>query len=211
MKRHLVRQHIYGPVQRVLHWWIALATTCLIASGLLGSSLEAGSQRAFVWDVHIVFGKVLAVAFVGRLLWGFIGPEHALFSGLIHPKAWLASLKTRQIGSADAAFGHHPQASLSYLGFYGLTIVMISSGLVLAGSLHGRGPFGDKLLDDFTNADAIRFVHTYVWWAIGFFIVTHVAALVLHEWRDRIPMAQSMISGFQYRTADKQGESSETT
>lgn len=209
-KRHLIRQHIYGPVQRVLHWWIALSTTCLIASGLLGSQLESGSQRAFVWDVHIVLGKVLIVAFAARVLWGIIGPEHARFTGLIHPKAWIDSLKTRKIGTADAAFGHHPQASLSYLGFYGMTFMMVGTGLVLAGSLHGKGPLADELLDDFTNGEMIRFIHEYLWWGIGFFIVTHVAALVLHEWHDRIPMAQSMISGYQYRTADKKGESSET-
>ena len=35
------------------------------------------------------------------------------------------------------------------------------------------------------------------------FVVVHIAALILHEVRQRVPLAQAMVSGFQYRKTDK--------
>lgn len=169
-------------------------------TGFVASNLEPDSERAILWGYHVQCGKFLVVGLFGRFIWGILGPYHAQFTALIHPQAWIVSLKTKKMMSADTDFGHHPQASISYLGFYALAIVMSFTGLVLAGIMHGEGPFADKLLDQFTYMEVLRDVHEYGWWIILFFVVTHVGALIFHEWYDRIPIAQSMISGFQYRT-----------
>jgi Ni,Fe-hydrogenase I cytochrome b subunit len=39
-------------------------------------------------------------------------------------------------------------------------------------------------------------------WLIVGFIVAHIAALIWHEKKDQIPVSQSMVSGYQYRTAE---------
>jgi Ni/Fe-hydrogenase 1 B-type cytochrome subunit len=203
MGQRFKRRYIYDTAQRLLHWWLALSTVALMISGFLASKLEPGSDQAFTWALHISAGKILVVGLVGRLLWGIIGPQHARFSAFIHIKSWLESLKTKKILSADGEFGHHPQASLSYLGFYALIIFMCGSGFSLAGILHGEGPLAEALLDEFTYMSLIKETHEYGFWAIVFFIITHIGALIFHEWHDKIPIAQSIISGFQYRT-DKQ-------
>lgn len=195
-----VRSKVYDGMQRILHWWIGLTTIGLIATGLVASNLESGSQQAHLWSFHILVGKALIVAAVGRLVWGVIGPHHAKITAFIHPAEWLRSLKTRKFPTTDGAFGHHPQASLSYLGFYALLMMMSVSGLLLSAVYHGEGPLGEILLDQFRNIDFIQFVHEYGWMVVAGFIVTHIGALVFHEWHDRIPIAQSMISGYQYRT-----------
>lgn len=206
MTRLLKRQYIYGIVQRVLHWWLALTTIALMTTGILASKQEANSARAYTWSLHIQCGKLLLIGLSGRLLWGIIGPEHARFSALIHMQAWASSLKTKKMLSADGEFGHHAQASVSYIGYYALMLLMSATGLCLAGILHGEGPLAERLLDNFTYLTLIRRVHEYSWWLIAFFIVTHVGALIFHEWYDKIPLAQSMISGFQYRTERKGGK-----
>jgi Ni/Fe-hydrogenase 1 B-type cytochrome subunit len=204
--RNLERQYVYGVAQRVLHWWLALSTFGLIATGLIASNMEPDSTRAFVWGLHMICGKVFAVGFVGRVVWGIIGPKHARFSALFYPKAWIESIKSKKMLSADRAFGHHEQASISYIGYYVMCFFMIATGFTLAGSLHGEGPLANKILDDFTNSHLIHEIHEYIWWAIGFFIVTHVGALIFHEWHDNIPLSQSMISGFQYRSVKKEND-----
>jgi Ni/Fe-hydrogenase 1 B-type cytochrome subunit len=202
----MVRQYIYDAVQRVLHWWLALSTVLLVITGLLASNQDAGSEQVFTWSLHMLAGRVLIVGLSGRLLWGVIGPAHARFNAFIHISAWIDSLKSRKMLSADTEFGHHPQASMSYLTFYGLIVIMCITGLSLAAIIHGEGPLAERLLDDFTYLGIIRNIHEYSWWAIGFFAVTHVGALIFHEWHDQIPIAQSMISGFQYRTKKNKGE-----
>jgi Ni/Fe-hydrogenase 1 B-type cytochrome subunit len=204
----LVRLKVYDGMQRILHWWIGLCIIGLISTGLVASNMEVGSARSHLWTYHILVGKALIVAAVGRLVWGLIGPHHAKIVSLIHPTEWVRSLRTRKVPSADGAFGHHPQASLSYLGFYGLLVIMSGSGMLLAAVHHGEGPLGEQLLDQFKNIDYIQFVHEYGWIAVAGFIVTHVGALIFHEWHDRIPIAQSMISGYQYRTVKEKKDES---
>ena len=206
--RLLRRQYIYDGAQRILHWWLAFSVIALATTGLIASNMEAGGGRAAVWDLHMLAGTVLVTGFAGRVVWGLIGPEHARFKSLIHIKTWIESAKTKQMMTADSEFGHHKQASASYLGFYGLVALMCMTGFTLAGILHGVGPMAERLLDELEMARIVGQVHEYGWWAIAFFAVTHVIALVFHEWRDQIPIAQSMISGFQYRTA-KKGENDE--
>ncbi|MEI6398772.1 MAG: cytochrome b/b6 domain-containing protein [Pseudomonadota bacterium] len=207
--RLLKRQYIYDGAQRILHWWLAFSVIALAATGLIASNMEAGGGRAYTWDLHILAGMALITGFAGRLVWGLIGPEHARFKSLIHIKTWIESAKTRQMTTADSEFGHHKQASASYVGFYGLVALMCMTGVTLAGILHGEGPLAESLLDELENVRIIGKVHEYGGWAIAFFAVTHVMAMIFHEWRDQIPISQSMISGFQYRTS-KKGEKDES-
>jgi Ni/Fe-hydrogenase 1 B-type cytochrome subunit len=206
MGQEFTRKYIYDVAQRILHWWLALSTLALMVSGFLASKLDSGSDQVFIWTLHISAGKVLVVGVVGRLLWGIIGPRHARFAAFIHIKAWIETVKSKKMLSADGEFGHHPQASLSYLGFYGLIIFMCASGFSLAGIIHGEGPLAEALLDEFAYLGIIRDAHEIGFWAIAFFIVTHIGALMFHEWHDKIPLAQSIISGFQYRTTKKQAK-----
>ena len=206
--RLLKRQYIYDGAQRILHWWLAFSVIALAATGLIASNMEAGGGQAYVWDLHMLAGTVLVTGFAGRVVWGLIGPEHARFKSLIHIKIWIESAKTKQLMTSDSDFGHHKQASVSYVGFYGLVALMCLTGFTLAGILHGVGPLAESTLDELENVRSIGQVHEYGWWGIAFFAVTHVMAMVFHEWRDQIPIAQSMISGFQYRTANK-GENDE--
>jgi cytochrome b561 len=196
----LIRVNVYGPTQRVLHWWIALSTLGLIATGILGSRLEPGTERSFVWTIHIGIGKILILGFLGRIIWGFIGPVHARFSSLLFFPNWFRSLRRFRLESADGNFGHHPQAAVGYIGFYFLLVIMVGSGLLLASIIHGDGPLGITFLDNFKFLDLLTLLHGYTWYVIAAFIAAHIGALVFHEWIDRIPLAQSMISGFQYRS-----------
>jgi Ni/Fe-hydrogenase 1 B-type cytochrome subunit len=194
------REYIYDGVQRILHWWIALAVVFLITTGYLASILEGGADKAYLWNWHILIGKILIVGLVARFAWGIFGPHHARFGALIHLKEWKTSLKTKKAQPADSAFGHNPQASLTYLGLYTMVALMTVSGVALASILHGDGPLAEKLLDDFRYVSVLQFMHEYIWWGIAGFILLHVGAFIYHEWHEGIPVAQSMISGYQYRT-----------
>jgi cytochrome b len=204
----LERLFVYDAVQRILHWWLALCTVGLALTGWVSSEMEPGSERSIGWLWHIFLGTLLIVGFVGRVIWGFIGPKHAQFASLFFPRIWLKSAMKPRMLPADGDFGHHPQASMSYIGFYSMVAVMVSTGVALASITRGEGPLGERLLDDFTWFEILRTVHEYTWWGIGFFVVTHIAALVLHERIEKIPLAQSMITGFQYRT--RKGKRDET-
>ena len=201
-----IRKPVYESAQRILHWWLAFTTILLIIVGFISDNLNPGAERAFMISWHIWLGKALVVGFIGRIFWGFFGPHNAQFASLFYPKSWLNALKTRKMEGIGTSFGHHPQASLSYLGFYFLTLVMIISGLLLAGILHGDGFLFERFLDQFKNIDLILNIHQYTWWAICGFIVVHISALIYHEWHEKVPVSQSILSGFQYRTIKEESD-----
>ena len=103
--------------------------------------------------------------------------------------------------SADGEFGHHEQASGSYIMYYGLILGMTVTGFALAGMIHGEGPLAGALLDETTYQHITREVHEWGWYITAGFVVTHIMAMIFHEYRDQIPISQSMFSGFQYRTS----------
>lgn len=201
MPSRYVRRMVYDGVQRLLHWWIAVASFFLAASGLWGAESEASSGHAEFWHFHILIGKFLVTGVVARIVWGLIGPEHARFSTLVHIKLWLKMLRKPHLLTSDGPFGHHPQASASYVLFYVMIIFSCVTGLALAGILHGQGPIASRLFDELAYVEITRAVHQVMMWSIFIFATLHVAAIIFHEKHDRIPIAQSIVSGFQYRTA----------
>ena len=205
MKQPMIRAQVYDVIQRLLHWWIAGSIVLLGLTGFFGSRLDPGAERSYFWLWHITVGKLLAFGFVGRLVWGVIGPTHARFSALIHIKSWISTLKKPKMESADGPFGHHPQASLSSLGFYLLCAGSTLSGLLLAGMLYGETYFASRLFDSLEFHEPLIEAHELLFWAILFFVITHLGAIIFHEYKDRIPIAQSMLSGFQYRS-DKENK-----
>lgn len=193
------RAYIYDLFLRFLHGWNALVTFLLIVTGLYASNIEPGAEQAAIWNLHILFGKGLILGFIGRLIWGWMGPKWARWAELWHADVWVDLVKTRSYRFEDQKYGHEPTASVSYLGFYGLIFGLIFSGLILAAIKHGKGPLASRFYDELDRLTIPHAVHEYGSWLVIGFVVLHIAALAFHEKKDQIPLGQSMISGFQYR------------
>lgn len=193
------RKNIYDIVLRLTHWALAFSCSVLLFSAWTAEIFfEEGLYRKSLWIVHIFAGYALASSLIVRIIWGFIGPQHARWSELFKIKEWLLVLKTKRL-SAKWDWGHHPYASLTYLIFYGVILVLSGTGLFLAAIEHNQGPLAEKFFDELGLKHDFSEVHEFFSWFVVFFVVTHLIALIWHERKDKIPVAQSMISGFQYK------------
>ncbi len=201
------RTRVYDPFLRVLHWGIALSIISLIGTILIQKLhlFEPGMQRATIWAVHVYTGYVFATSVALRVIWGIIGPKHARFSQMWHFRLWINALQTlireRRLPQTTEAnhFGHDPLASAIYLLMYIVFIGMGTSGLLLAGMAQDMGPFSASAPANFPLEHTIEELHEFGFNVILGFIFAHIAALIWHEKRDHLPLAQSMISGYQYR------------
>ncbi len=198
----LERQKVYDPFLRLLHWTMALSVIVLLGTAWSHELFEKGPYEKAVWLIHIYTGYILSAAFGFRLIWGLIGPKHARFSALWHPRAWMRSLRTLDFKLGDE-FGHHPTASIAYLGFYGMLLAMIVTGLGLAAIEHSTGPLAEWLSDSVWYADLFEEPHEVIATFIIAFIIMHIGAMLLHERLEKIPISQAMISGYQYRRLKK--------
>lgn len=195
----LAREKVYGAIQRLLHWWIAALVVALTVMGWISKYIEPDVSRTVLIHSHILLGFGLALGLTMRILWGSIGPCHARLSALWYPSQWWQTLR-RQYHPQDEHVGHHPIASLAYLALYGSLIISATTGLILAAIRHDQGPFAEIFFDDFCWHYLFLHVHDFVLYLTTSFIVIHIAGMIIHEQQTGRPTAQSMLSGYQYRT-----------
>jgi cytochrome b len=197
--RALSRAQVYDPLLRIIHAWNAVLVVLLLASSQLAGWLAFSWEVAALWRLHVWCGYLLFVGLVARLVWGLVGPPYARWSNLWQPAEWIDAVRRRRFFTPPLAFGHHPSASLAYLAFYGMAWCQVLTGLALAAIDQGIGPLYDALGYAFAAAPWFRNPHDWLEELMLAFVIVHLAALVLHERRHGIPVAQAMVSGYQYR------------
>ncbi|MEW5788574.1 MAG: cytochrome b/b6 domain-containing protein [Pseudomonadota bacterium] len=200
----LLREKVYDPILRLLHAWNGLAILLLVFTSQAAEALEFTPEAASLWRLHVWTGYALVLGLVGRLAWGLNGPWYARLSAMWHWRAWLTALRTRRLFTAPRGFGHHPLASAAYLGFYLVVLVMALTGLALAAIDQGRGPLYPWLGHAITLKHLFSEPHEILEKFVWFFILLHIAALILHEARHGVPLAQAMVSGYQYRKEEEE-------
>lgn len=195
----LTREKVYDPVLRILHAWNGLAVLLLVLTSLVAAALDDMPEAAALWRFHVWTGYALVLGLVGRIAWGINGPAHARWSALWHWRQWIAALRARKLFGEPAGFGHEPLASAVYLVFYVAVLVMAATGLALAAIEQGRGPLVFLLGHDVALKHVFKTPHEVLEKLVWAYIASHIAALILHEARHGVPMAQAMVSGYQYR------------
>jgi cytochrome b len=202
--RLLSRTRVYDPLLRIIHAWNAILIVLLLASSQLAAWLAFSWEVAALWRLHLWCGYLLFIGLVARLVWGLVGPSHARWSDQWRPAAWFDAVRKRQFFSPPQALGHHPLASLAYLAFYAMAWCLAMTGLALAAIDQGVGPLYEILGYAFESEAWFRTPHDWLEEGILAFVIVHLAALIVHERRHGIPVAQAMVSGYQYRKEKEQ-------
>jgi len=191
------RQKVYDPVLRFIHLWNGLAILFLIATIWLSELFEKGVGEKTLWQLHIYIGYALVIGIVARLAWGVVGPRHARFSDMWHPAAWWGAVRHFNL-KAKPRFGHNALASGVYLLVYLLLIIMAVTGLGLAAIEQSMGPFNAWFGDMTWLEDVFEEPHEIIYYLLMGFVTLHIAALIWHEHQDKTPLAQAMVTGYQY-------------
>ncbi len=202
----LDRKKVYDPILRSIHAWNALAIVLLLLGGRVGEWLGYTPEATSLWRFHVWTGYGLILGLVARATWGLAGPNHARIGALWQPRAWWRALRNRQWFAAPRDWGHHAPATAVYLVFYLLLFGMAATGLALAAIEQGRGPLNFWLGHDVLLKHRFLGPHEWMENAVLAFVVVHIAALIGHEVRHGTPLAQAMVSGFQYRKVDEEEE-----
>ncbi|CAN1484572.1 COG3658 Cytochrome b [Methylophilaceae bacterium] len=191
------RQKVYDPALRLIHLWNGLAILFLMITIWISDLFDKGVGEDTLWQIHIFIGYALVVGIVARLAWGLVGPSHARFSDMWHPTAWWNAVRHLNL-TTKARFGHNTLASAVYLLVYLLLIAMAVSGLGLAAIEHSMGPFNSWFGDMTWLEDLFEEPHEIIYYLLMGFVVIHIAALIWHEYKDKTPVAQAMVTGYQY-------------
>jgi len=210
--------YVYEAPVRIWHWVNALCITVLCVTGyFIGSPLPSMSGEAsdhflmgYIRFAHFSAGYVLAIGFLYRIFWAFMGNHHArqLFvlpvtnphwwKGVLHEIKWYAFLTKEP----HKYIGHNPLALLAMhiLLVWG-TVFMIFTGF----ALYGEGAtmdswqyslFSSWIIPLFGQSQDVHTWHHLVMWVIICFIIMHVYVAIREDIMSRQSMVSTMVSGW---------------
>jgi cytochrome b len=120
---------VWDPLVRIFHWSLVIFFTIAFLTGDEDSSLH-------IYAGYAVIGLVLF-----RILWGFIGTDHARFNDFIFgPSKVIQYLRSLASNTPRRYVGHNPAGGYMVLALLATLLVVTFTGLKVYGS-EGHGLF----------------------------------------------------------------------
>jgi cytochrome b len=171
--------------------------------------------------VHVWAGYVIGGLILVRLVWGFIGPQHARFSDFIYaPRKILGYMRDLVLFRADRHLGHSPGGGAMVLLLLALLSITVVSGLVIYGAEENAGPLGsffapavvsdlsgneatvsddDDERSEGTNSvfgEGAKEVHEFFANLTLALVAIHIAAVLLASFVHRENLIGAMVTGY---------------
>lgn len=119
---------VWDPLIRIFHWSLVVFFTIAFLTGEEAESL------------HVYAGYVVIGLVIFRILWGFIGPEHARFKDFVFgPGKVIQYLRSLASGSPQRYVGHNPAGGYMVVLMLATLLVVTFTGLK-AYAAEGHGP-----------------------------------------------------------------------
>jgi Ni/Fe-hydrogenase 1 B-type cytochrome subunit len=211
---HLERRYVWDGLLRTVHWTLMLSIGVLTVTGLyiahpvVAAPGPAGERFVMGWMRHVHFFSAMAfsLALAARLVWFVMGPTHARLGELVPTsrhrlrELWaVIKYYAWPRGGPPPHEGHNPLAGLSYLGFYGLSLLMTVTGFVLYSV---SAPLGSPLrpllalLPWLGGAQTVRLLHHVTMWLTLVFAMVHVYLVVFNARAQKSGLIDSMVTGY---------------
>ncbi|TWX47419.1 cytochrome b/b6 domain-containing protein [Colwellia hornerae] len=196
MSKHAL---IWDLPLRIFHW---LFSCTVIASWY------TSDQDNNLIELHMQLGFFALGLLVFRILWGFLGTKHSLFSSFFPtPKRlikYISDIKNKQVQKSS---GHNPLGSLMVI----LMIVLISlqaiSGLFINDDVFSSGPYYDSVSKEVEQV--MVFLHHNVFDFMIAAIGLHLLAIVYYVHVKKQSLILPMITG--KKLTDKINKADEIT
>lgn len=217
--KKLTTVYVYEAPVRLWHWVNALSILVLCVTGyFIGSPFPTLSGEASahylmgtIRFTHFAAGYILAVGFLGRIIWAFFGNKYSrelftfpfwrksFWKGFFTEIQWYAFLKPRPLKFV----GHNPlaQVFLFFVMVVGLAF-MIVTGFALYSEGAGPGSWQDRLfgwvLPLLGGSMQVHTLHHLGMWVIIVFVIIHVYSVIREDIMSRQSMVSAITNG--YRT-----------
>ncbi|MDI3323289.1 Ni/Fe-hydrogenase, b-type cytochrome subunit [Pontibacterium granulatum] len=227
-EQQLVRKqtavYVYEAPVRLWHWVTVFSVLILCVTGyFIGSPLPTMPGEAsdnylmgYIRFGHFAAGYLVAIAFVGRIYWAFVGNSHArelFFPKLLrrawwqevwHEGRWYLFLEK----TPKKYIGHNPLGQLAMFFFFVLGMIfMIVTGFTLYGEGLGQGSWADEMFGWVIplmgqSQDVHTWHHLGMWYLI-IFIMTHVYVAVREDIMSRQSLISTMVGGWRMFKDDR--------
>jgi cytochrome b len=162
---------VWDPFVRAFHWSLVALFAAAYATG---DDIER---------VHIVVGYAIAALLTLRVLWGFIGPQHARFGNFVRtPRETLSYFREVLLLRAPRYIGHNPAGAFMVVAL----IVMLGATSVTGYMMITDAYWGSKSLEELHEALANATVAL---------VFLHVLGVLAASFQHRENLVRAMITG----------------
>ncbi|MDD2816271.1 MAG: Ni/Fe-hydrogenase, b-type cytochrome subunit [Thiotrichaceae bacterium] len=208
--------YVYEAPLRLWHWVNALCVVILTVTGyLIANPLHSTTGEAsanylmgYMRFAHFSAGYILAISFIGRIYWAFVGNHHSrqMFILPIFNKHWWEEVFFEMRWylflekEPKKYIGHNPLAQLSMFFFVVLgSIFMIFTGFAMYSEGAGQGSWQDRLfgwvIPLFGQSQDVHTAHHLGMWVMVIFMMVHIYAAIREDIMSRQSLVSTMISG----------------
>lgn len=174
---------VWDPLVRVFHWT------------LVGAFTLAYFTEDDAMAVHVAAGYTVAALLLFRLIWGFIGPQHARFGDFVRsPQLAWHYLRDTVRGRARRYLGHNPAGGWMILLLLAALAATAVTGLIYYGAHEHAGPFA-RLIMSRAQAHTWKEVHEFFANAAVVLVFGHVSGVILSSLAHRENLPLAMITG----------------
>jgi Ni/Fe-hydrogenase 1 B-type cytochrome subunit len=215
--------YVYEWPVRLWHWVNAVAIIVLMVTGyLIGAPPpsiggEAADSTYFgdIRKIHFIAGQIMAVGFVFRAWFAFVGNHHArqMFVPPVWAKRWWdeVAFEARWYFFLERTpkkyVGHNPLAQLAMFTLFVIpAVLMIVTGLAIYGEgAEGlsKALFSSWVIPLFGNSFNVHTVHHWGMWVLVIFALVHIYAAVREDIMSRQSLISTMISGWRMFKDDR--------
>jgi cytochrome b len=182
---------VWDPYVRIGHWIAGAAFLVSYASG--------GEPR---W-LHTLSGYTLTLYVLLRLIWGFVGPEHARFTSFVHSPVRAARYLVDLLrGRAQRHIGHSPAGGAMIVMLLVGLLATTGAGMILYALHDGAGPLAGIVASeppgDGADSPRLEFweeTHEVVANVTLLLVLLHTAGVITASIAHRENLVRAMITG----------------
>jgi cytochrome b len=178
--------YVWDPFVRLFHWTLVVAFTVAYLT-------EDDLLTVHVWAGYLVGGLIVA-----RVIWGFVGPEHARFSDFIStPGETLRYVRDLILFRAERHLGHSPGGGAMVIALIVLIAATVVTGLIVYGGDQQAGPLAGMFTQEF--GESFEEVHEVIANITLAFVIAHIAAVLFASFAHRETLVRAMMTGYKRR------------
>ena len=174
---------------RLFHW-------SLLALVLISWFSGGEDDTAFI---HRLSGMALAGLIVFRVIWGFVGGQHARFAAFFpNPVKIFAHLKNVAAGKPERHLGHNPVGGVAVFLLLASVSACVITGLFSSGE-GITGPFVTKFGLDMSE------IHELTFRVLQAVVALHLLGVVVESWLVKDALVPAMVTGRKTHRAGEPG------
>jgi cytochrome b len=177
---------VWDPLVRIFHW-------LLVAAFFTAYFVEPEDS-----SIHVLAGYTVLGLVILRLVWGFVGSQHARFSDFVYrPSIVLRDLGDVLRFRAKRYLGHSPGGGVMVVALLIMLLATTVSGLMVYGADEQAGPLASVMTGVSEQAeDTLEEVHETLANVTLALVVLHVIGVAIASLSHRENLVRSMFTGY---------------